>query len=184
MLFRKKRLEFETVTTRGGDTGDSTLYSGERARKDDLVFAVLGDLDELNSFLGLLKLVSPRSIADVVDSVQSSIIGLSSLVATDPRSETYSQLPEVTEDDVIRLERFQAGLLDSTEIQPRFVNPGTNEPSARADVCRTVARRAERSLVRLIRERGRHDLHESQHFVNRLSDVCFVVARYLEQHPA
>jgi cob(I)alamin adenosyltransferase len=181
MLFRKKRLEFESVTTRGGDTGESTLYSGERARKDDIAFAVLGDLDELNSFLGLLKLAVPVQMAPFIDGVQSSLIQLSSIVATNPRSESYGALKQLTEDDVIRLERFQDDLMKTTVIEPRFVNPGTNEPSARADVCRTVARRAERNLVSFIRDRGRHDLHVAQHFVNRLSDVCFVIARYLEQ---
>lgn len=182
MLFRKKRLEFDSVTTRGGDTGESTLYSGERERKDALQFDVLGDLDEVNSFLGLLKLAVPRSMAAFVDGVQSRIITLCGVVATRPGSELYETLTMVDESDVTHLERFQADLMETTTIEPVFINPGANEASARADVCRTITRRAERRLVALIRERGRTDLRECQHFVNRLSDVLFVIGRYLEQH--
>ncbi len=181
MLFRKKRIEFAHITTRGGDTGESGLYSGERLRKDDLVFETVGDLDELNSVLGLLKHAVPADVVSFADGVQSTILRLSSLVATSTTSDLYKSLKQITEDDVVSLEKYQQRLLKETVIDPVFVNPGKTEGSARADICRTVTRRCERRIVSVIRDRARTDLCECQRYLNRLSDVLFVVARYLEQ---
>ncbi|MDA3941573.1 MAG: ATP:cob(I)alamin adenosyltransferase [Spirochaetia bacterium] len=96
---KRREITFEMVTTKGGDMGETSLYNGERRRKDDLVMDVVGDLDELGAFLGM---------------------------------------------------------------------------------ARAVCRRAERHMVSLIRERGYTYLATGQRYLNRLSDLLFIIARSLE----
>ena len=174
------------VTTRSGDRGESGLFSGDRLRKDDIVFETMGELDSLNSRLGLAKARAAEQVefttVDFIDSVQSDIIALSALVATNPHgaegSRLYDALRKISDDDIRRVEQYEHELLDAVDIEPVFVNPGETELAARLDVARTQARTAERRLVTLIRERGRSDLYAVQRYVNRLSDLLFVMARY------
>lgn len=178
-----KETPFEWVTTRGGDRGESGYYSGEWRRKDDLVFAALGDIDEVNSFAGLAR---ARLVADYHDdfelaSLQRVLLRIGAMVATSPDHELYRTLEAVTERDLEALENRQRKLLKQTRIDPVFILPGEKETAAAVDVARSVCRRAERRLVTVIRERGRHDLHACQHYLNRLSDYLFVLARHIEQ---
>ncbi len=172
------QLRFDQVVTRGGDRGESSLFSGERFRKDDLVFQVLGDLDELNSWLGLARQpLAPVQASGLMRS-QTVLGELMALAATlDGRLDGHFDLAG----RLSELESHIQDLLARTEIPAAFVNPGACESSARLDLARTVCRRAERSLVTLIRERGRVDLALAQNFVNRLSDYLFVLARHVEQ---
>jgi cob(I)alamin adenosyltransferase len=179
-------LEFGVVTTRSGDRGETGLFSGDRLRKDDVVFETMGELDTLNSHLGLAKARAEEqqeyTAVDFIDSVQSDIIALSALVATNPHgadgSRLYEALRQITDEDIRRIEEYEHELLEAVDIEPVFVNPGETELAARLDMARTQTRTAERRLVTLIRERGRSDLYAVQRYVNRLSDLLFVMARY------
>lgn len=185
-----KRIEFEVVSTRGGDDGQTGLYSGERLYKSDIVFETVGELDALNSHLGLVKVefrkMHQKKAVDFIDSVQSDIIALSGQIATNPVTqqgqEMFEQLRLITEKkDVRRIEKYQKKLLNDVDIKPIFINPGESKISALLDVARTQARKSERSIVQLIRDRIRTDLYDVQKYVNRLSDVFFVMARYWGQ---
>jgi ATP:cob(I)alamin adenosyltransferase len=188
-MLGRKSLDFDVVTTRGGDKGESGLYSGERLPKHDAIFEAVGELDHLNSTLGLAKVAlneaSQRRAAKFVDSIQSDIIALSALIATKQTTregrELYSQLREIDDKDIQRIERHQQKLLQGVEIKPVFVNPGENRISAWFDVARTQARAAERRIVAVIRDHTRTDLYAVQRYVNRLSDVLFVTARFYGQ---
>lgn len=191
-MFKKvQRIEFSTVTTRSGDKGDSGTYSGERYRKDDTIFEAVGELDMLNSYIGLVKIefdtMQDKKSRDFIDSIQTDIIALSGLVATHPFTkdgeEMYNSLRQIKEKDIHRLERFSKKLLDDTVIEPVFINPGKTRISALLDVARSQTRTAERRIVTMIRDKMRTDLYEVQKYVNRLSDVLFVMGRYWEQHP-
>lgn len=177
---------FELVTTRGGDRGESGYYSGEWRRKDDLIFDAVGDIDELNSHMGVARARLNAAHADDfgLARMQQTLLRVGSMVATSPGHELYGTLEYVAESDVDALEAHERRLLAHTEIQPVFVLPGENEVSAAVDVARSVCRRAERRLVTVIRDRGRHDLHACQNWLNRLSDVLFILARHLEQRAA
>jgi cob(I)alamin adenosyltransferase len=147
------------------------------------MFGVLGDLDELGSWLGVLKHLgqSRRELEDA----QRRLLTLGSLVATDPAldsrgavtSPVYAGLARITGDDVSTLEVWEKRLMARVEIQPQFVLTGGTKKAAWCDVARTVCRRAERSLVALIRSESRSDLTTGARWVNRLSDVLFVLAR-------
>jgi cob(I)alamin adenosyltransferase len=172
------QLEFKRVVTRGGDRGESSLFSGERLPKDDLAFMVLGDLDETNACIGLAKHGVPAERRAELETCQDALGEVMALAATgdgslDARFDIGARLDW--------LERSLHALMELTELPERFVPPGATEASARLDLARTVCRRAERRLVALIRSRGRSDLAPCQNFVNRLSDYLFVLARHVER---
>lgn len=172
------QLEFSQVVTRGGDRGESSLYSGERFRKDDLVFMTLGDLDECSAWLGLAKHGLDIGRRGDLETVQKVLGQIMAQVATlnhslDGRFDLAGNLAW--------LEERIRDLLAATDIPAEFVLPGGTELSARLDLARVVCRRAERQLVALIRERGRSELALCQNFVNRLSDHLFILARHAEQ---
>ena len=185
-----KEIEFEQVTTRGGDRGETSLYNGERRRKDDPVFEALGDLDELSSFLGAARAAAGRSgagstginaAAANLERVQRMLLRAGAQIATPAGDPLYAGLKPVEEADIGDLEIEEKKLLSRTTIEPVFVLPGGNELSASVDVARSVCRRAERRLVSLIRERGRVELAAVQRYLNRLSDYLFILARHLDR---
>ena len=182
MAKRKRFIEFDQVTTRGGDTGESSLYNGERYRKDDLLFETMGDVDELNSHIGALKAaVESVKIARRLESIQQTLIVIGGEAATPVHDELFGKIGHVTEEDVTTLEKWERELLDSVKIEERFILPGGTPTAAVADIARTVCRRAERKVVACIRDRVMPHLIPAQHYLNRLSDYLFIVARALEQ---
>ncbi|TVQ25185.1 MAG: cob(I)yrinic acid a,c-diamide adenosyltransferase [Spirochaetaceae bacterium] len=181
--------EFEKVTTRGGDGGSSSIYSGERYSKDDITFSSVGDIDEFSSALGLarswLATAAPHTgLAEIVEGIQRDLISVGGLVATAPGHENYALIPPIDEKSWRRIEDLQKGIMPKTAIGDRFILPGEHEGSARLDMARSVCRRAERTLVSFIRVRYRTDLYECQRYLNRVSDYLFILGRYVEQHCA
>ncbi|TVR31733.1 MAG: cob(I)yrinic acid a,c-diamide adenosyltransferase [Spirochaetaceae bacterium] len=174
---------FEWVTTRGGDRGESGYYSGEWRRKDDLIFAAVGDIDEANSFTGAARAALRAELGDEfgLTVMQRTLLRVGAMVATSPDHELYATIEHVTDSDVEALEGVEQKLLQNTRIDPVFILPGETALSAAVDVARSVCRRSERRLVSVIRERGRHDLHACQNYLNRLSDYLFILARHVEQ---
>ena len=172
-------MDFDLVTTRTGDNGKTSNYSGSVDWKDAPVFEVLGDLDELSSWLGVLKHFGRYQAT--LEKVQAKLLHLGSQVATDPSSALAATLTLVTDADVDRLEVWEKHLFDDgVVIEPAFVLPGKTPQSAQVDVARTVCRRAERHFVAYVRHHGRADLHAGSRYLNRLSDVLFVLARSFE----
>lgn len=177
-LFSKKKLEFELVTTRGGDKGESFTYDGSKKVKYDSIFNAVGDLDELNSFLGVVRNL-PIHNASYIAEIQEKILNLSSQVATDPNSELYSQFNHIEEKDIDKLEQWQNKLMHDAFIPQKFILPGEKKDyTAHIDIARSVCRRCERQIVKLIRDNTRIDLFDCQRYLNRLSDFLFVFARY------
>ena len=165
--------------TRTGDTGDSDLIGGIRAKKFDPRFDVLGGLDELNSFLGMLKCaLKDKEEVEFVECLQREIITLSSHLASlgsGQETEKFAYKGGFTEKLEGRIDHLQSFLPKEF----KFVLPGANEASARADAARTVARRAERSLALLAAD-GYNVSPEAGKLVNRLSDYLYALGRVLE----
>jgi cob(I)alamin adenosyltransferase len=160
------------------------LFSGERRRKDDLLFETLGDGDELVSRLGVSRAETASSkVSKSVYRYQKVLFRVQAMVATAPSSEAYRDLDLVTDADIAAVEKAQSDLMKSTKVGEAFVVPGETRVSASLDVARSVCRRFERRIVRCIRDRGLTHLIPCQQYVNRLSDYLFVLARYVEQHP-
>jgi len=181
---KKKEITFEMVTTRGGDHGESSLYNGERRRKDDLVFEVVGDLDELGSFLGLARATLTQSgykkEAKLLLLIQKTLFIIGGEAAMPPEDTRFSQIRKIKQKHIEFLEVEEKHIFARTSIPPAFVTAGANINSAQLDICRTIARRCERKVVTVIRTWGWNHLSLSQIYLNRLSDLLFVLARSLE----
>ena len=187
-------MEFDSVTTGTGDRGESGTYTGERLPKDDLLFELLGSLDELNSWLGLIKAAvrhglevgfqDKYSTDEELEAVQRCLHRISAEAATAPGSELYATLPLMSEAELDRLEQSEQAHMASVPMPNDFILPGGTRLGATIDIARTVCRRAERCFVRWLRAGGREGrtaVEISLRYLNRLSDFLFVLARAYEQ---
>jgi cob(I)alamin adenosyltransferase len=156
------------VSTGRGDDGTTTLLGSGRMGKNDPRIAVLGDIDEASSFLGLVRAEAEGELAELLLALQRLLYRVMGDVAM-PKEENA-----VGEGDL----RFVDGALEEwrgkTEIPREFVVPGETRLGALLDVARSVVRRAERSLVAAGYER---EHPYALRVTNRLSDLLFVVAR-------
>jgi cob(I)alamin adenosyltransferase len=159
------------IVTRTGDSGTTGLGDGSRVDKDSLRIEAIGAVDELNSSVGaLLAEPLPEAIAALLIDIQHDLFDLGGELSIPGHV-------AVTAGHVTRLERaveeINAGLSPLKE----FILPGGTRPAALAHVARTVCRRAERALVAL----ARHEpvSQDGRVYLNRLSDLLFVIARKL-----
>jgi cob(I)alamin adenosyltransferase len=163
------------IYTGGGDGGLTSLVGGRRVPKSDVRIDAYGNIDELNSFIGLLLTAVERAeVIEILTFVQHKLFVVGSMLATDP-ADRREGAAQITLSDVERLERC-IDLLDSELPRMRgFVLPGGNYSSSLSHVCRTVCRRAERGIHVLSLE---SEVDEKlKVFVNRLSDLLFVIGR-------
>jgi cob(I)alamin adenosyltransferase len=163
------------IYTRTGDSGETSLFSGDRARKDDPRVDAYGEIDELNAWLGLARasLVDPALDPELV-ALQRDLFALGAQLA-DPADKLASRVTKAVIDDdhILRLEQLIDRL--ETELPPlrRFILAGGTQAGAALHVARTVCRRAERRMVALDPPIDPVLLR----YVNRLSDLLFVLAR-------
>jgi len=164
------------VYTKRGDGGQTDLGGGGRVAKDDLRVEAYGAVDELNALIGLAAAEAQKSLQPLLEGIQRTLFEIGAWLATNPEA-GQSSLPTsgAEEGDVAALETA----IDEaeTELAPlrAFVLPGGTRAAAAFHVARTVCRRAERRIVSLDRERALGDA--SLRYVNRLSDLLFVLAR-------
>jgi cob(I)alamin adenosyltransferase len=168
------------VTTGTGDDGYTRLLGPERVPKHDPRVEACGDFDEASSALGLARAsVAEPGLREAIREAQRDLYILMGELASTPA--TARQLSRrIGADDVRRLESLQAALLAEVEIAREFVVPGGTFAGAALDLARTVVRRAERRLARVLHD-GLVENQEALRYVNRLSDVLFVMARYVER---
>jgi cob(I)alamin adenosyltransferase len=171
-----------SVTTRRGDSGWTDLLFGGRVRKDDLRIHAVGALDELNSLLGLAKAsIRARKTRRAIHAVQRDIFVVSSELITLPRNLRRLEL-RVADADVKRLEALTAAIERKVKLtECCFLIPGESATSALLDVCRSVARRAERLVVALRRRKAVSN-GSVPVYLNRLSDLLYMMARAEERH--
>jgi cob(I)alamin adenosyltransferase len=162
------------IATRTGDDGTTGLGDGTRTSKDSLRVAAMGDVDELNSTLGVLLCEPlPDAVRDALLDIQHDLFDLGGELC-------IPGFENVAESQVARLDV----LLDTHNATlPRlqeFILPGGSRAAAIAHVARTVCRRAERAVVALGHAEPVRPL--CRHYLNRLSDLLFVLARVLNRH--
>jgi len=159
------------IYTRSGDGGRTGLADGSRIHKQDPRIEALGELDELNAAIGLvLAFDPPTEVGKLLQGIQQRLFDLGGELAL-PRSTVLSDA------DVERLETAIDGLNRHLPALRDFILPGGPPAAAQAHFARTVCRRAERSLWRLAVEEKVNS--SSLAYLNRLSDLLFVVARSL-----
>jgi cob(I)alamin adenosyltransferase len=163
-----------TIATRTGDDGTTGLGDGTRTRKDALRVSAMGDVDELNSSLGVLLTESlPDDVrSDLVD-IQHDLFDLGGELCIP--GYTMVQEAQVARLDG-RLGHYNAALPRLAE----FILPGGSRAAALAHVSRTICRRAERAVVALGAEESVNTA--PRQYLNRLSDLLFVLARVLNRH--
>ena len=159
------------IYTKTGDSGSTGLADGSRVDKDSLRISVIGDVDELNSLLGLLIAINiDEKIKDCLLDIQHILFDLGGELAI-PDSEM------VTEANVEYIEKIIDEYNSSLPPLKEFILPGGSVPAAVCHTSRAVCRRAERQLVGLSKEISVNG--DSLKFLNRLSDLLFVFARIL-----
>ncbi len=171
------------IYTRRGDAGETDLFGGERVAKDHQRVAAYGAVDELNASLGqAAALTSHDDVRALSQGVQGALFDLGAYLATpDAARREKSGVPEVGAPEVEELEANIDAFEKELEPLRRFVLPGGTPAAAAFHVARTVCRRAERATVALAREEAL--TAPSLSFLNRLSDLLFVLAR-VENHRA
>jgi len=164
------------IYTKTGDRGDTSLFGGQRVPKDALRIEAYGTVDELNSVIGIVLAGSPDPrVAGILTQVQSQLFDLGADLAT-PRSVVKKNIRRVEPRDARTLEK-QIDRIES-HLKPlrSFILPGGSADAARLHFARTVCRRAERAVVRMSRN---EDIGPGiTIYLNRLSDLLFVLARY------
>lgn len=164
------------IYTKTGDSGTSGLIGGTRVSKDDIRLEAYGDIDELNSFLGLLLAeYKDQDDTDFVRKIQNQLFSIGSFLATD-QSVSALKIPVPVTDEMIQAIESKidhiASLLPAIR---QFVIPGGNKPAAICHICRTVCRRAERNVVKVSKV---YFVQQNMViYLNRLSDYLFVLAR-------
>lgn len=159
------------IYTRTGDDGSTGLGDGSRTAKDSLRVAAYGTVDEANSCIGLLLAGDvPDDIRDLLTSIQHQLFDLGGELCIPGHS-------AIDDADVERLEQRLDHYNEALPPLKDFILPGGGEAASRCHVARTVIRRAERETVALAREEAVRP--QAVRYLNRLSDLLFVLARVL-----
>jgi cob(I)alamin adenosyltransferase len=159
------------IATRTGDDGTSGLATGERLPKTDPRFAAMGDLDELNSLIGIvLALDPPERFAQALGAIQHRLFDIGGEVA-------LPEYPAIAEAQVLQLDQWLEDFNADLPPLKEFVLPGGGAAAAQTHLARAVARRAERALWTLNAFAPLNPW--SLRYLNRLSDLLFVIARHL-----
>jgi cob(I)alamin adenosyltransferase len=169
-----------TIYTRKGDEGETSLGGGQRVPKDSARVAAYGTIDELNSAIGAAVAhgLSPR-LTQTLRVIQNELFHLGSDLAFREEDKLSYQLPQIAERHVQALEEEIDELNEVVGPLQNFILPGGSIGAAHLHVARTLCRRAERAVLTLAREEPIGGLVMA--YLNRLSDLLFVMARYENQ---
>ena len=163
------------IYTRGGDTGETSLFGGERVKKSAPRVVAYGEVDELNSVVGVARAeLGHDDLRAKLETIQSSLFDLGGELAT-PGAARERKGPRVADADVAELEAWIDAL--ETELEPlrNFILPGGSRAASFLHLARTVCRRAERAVISLAECEEIDAL--LVRYLNRLSDLLFVMAR-------
>ena len=175
-----------SITTRTGDNGETGLLFSKRTSKGDPRIAACGDIDELNAAIGLARahLQGTRENSRL-EAIQKSLIALMGELATLPEdSARYaaSKFDKLTADNTHQIDSWIAEHEASGLMFEGWALPGRTVASANLDMARTICRRAERSTV-AIRSPETNESSQAVIYLNRLSDLLWLMARSVEQSP-
>lgn len=172
------------IYTKFGDKGSTQLLGGQTTTKDDLRVAACGTLDEFSAAIGVVaSLVEIEDLKNRMEGVQANLLTLGACIAA-LGSESKLELASIGESDVRLLEQHIDELQCVLPELRNFVLPGGSPAAAQMHFARTVCRRGERAMVAMLNqvaEADKAELEQALIYVNRLSDWCFVVARWLNK---
>ncbi|MBO4249618.1 MAG: cob(I)yrinic acid a,c-diamide adenosyltransferase [Paludibacteraceae bacterium] len=158
------------IYTKTGDKGQTSLASGQRVEKTDVRIEAYGTVDELNSWVGMLRASMTNSQEPIANSqlewVQNKLFNLGAALSEAPGE-------WIVEEDVTQLEQWIDAIQAVVPPQRAFLLPSGSETVCRCHVCRTVCRRAERRMLDAQAD------EKALRFINRLSDYLFVLSRHI-----
>lgn len=164
------------IYTRTGDDGTTGLIGGSRIKKHNIRLEAYGTIDELNSYIGLIRSIQTDEHADkVLEIIQNKLFVIGANLATDDSIDLIKKQLPCKKADIELLEKEMDEMNNSLPELRNFILPGGCQASSFCHVARTVCRRAERRIVELA-ENKEVDQHLIK-FINRLSDYLFVLSR-------
>ncbi len=165
------------IYTKKGDSGQTSLLGGTRVPKHHIRIEAYGTVDELNSYLGIVRdqNVAP-DFDEFLQEIQNNLFTLGSNLASDPEKNTF-KLPELAEEDLTKLENSIDQMDQELPALKNFVLPGGHPANSFTHVARCVCRRAERLAVQLSEEAPVEPIVVK--YLNRLSDWLFAFARLM-----
>ena len=171
------------IYTKTGDKGLTSLGDGSRISKNDIRVEAYGTIDEANSIIGVVRSYTKTSELIILDnflsSIQNELFDLGAELSTPSQDENRKL--SISQSQIDRLEQEIDQLNINLSSLKSFVLPGGSSASSFLHLARTTIRRAERLMVELSAKEKNSVSRESLAYVNRLSDLCFVAARYANQ---
>ncbi|MCA6436392.1 MAG: cob(I)yrinic acid a,c-diamide adenosyltransferase [Bacteroidota bacterium] len=165
------------IYTKTGDKGQTSLIGGTRLPKQHIRIEAYGTVDELNSYLGLIRdTVQDKKIIDLIIEIQDRLFTIGSHLAADPEKNKMT-LPIMHESDVVKLEEEIDAINAVVPEMKFFVLPGGHICVSHCHVARCICRRAERAVLRLAENETVDEIHYK--YLNRLSDYIFMLSRYI-----
>lgn len=165
------------IYTKTGDAGETSLFGGQRVSKDHLRIRTYGTVDELNSIIGLaLSEIDDKELTAALVSIQHSLFTLGSDLATPKEKDGKVKVPRVESEHADEFEKMIDSFSAKLPELRSFILPGGSKGASYLHFARTVCRRAEREVVALTNEVDIGD--NILIYLNRLSDLLFVLARY------
>jgi len=166
------------IYTKTGDSGETGLFGGERVSKSSQRLQAYGTVDELNSFIGVaITEAKHEEVKLLLNKIQNQLFDVGSdLAAPDNEKTRKHNIPRITNEYYLEIEIAIDHFEEKLEVLKNFILPGGSKAAAHLHVCRTVCRRAERAVVELNKtiNAGENIII----FLNRLSDLFFVLSRY------
>jgi len=166
------------IYTKKGDKGKSQLFGGSIVNKDNVRLECYGTIDELNSFIGLLKdYVEEKKIKEVLHDIQLKLFSIGSILAS-AGDKNFSEKVKIEKKDVEYIEFEIDKLNEYLPDLKNFIIPGGHKVSSYCHVCRSICRRAERRISEL---NNQHKINPYiLSYINRLSDFFFVLSRHIK----
>ena len=166
------------IYTRKGDSGHTSLISGKIVDKYNTTVDAYGTIDELNSFIGLLKdYIEEKKIKEVLNDIQLKLFSIGSILAS-AGDKNFSEKVKIEKKDVEYIEFEIDKLNEYLPDLKNFIIPGGHKVSSYCHVCRSICRRAERRISEL---NNQHKINPYiLSYINRLSDFFFVLSRYIK----
>ena len=166
-----------SIYTRTGDKGTTSLFDNKRVPKDHIRVESYGTVDELISFLGLAKnYMEDKELYELIEHIQNKLFVVATNLATEDKSKV---MHHIEEEDIRYLEENIDKYMNRINNPKGFIVPGSGKKSGYLHVCRTICRRAERRIITLSSQEDIDSLVIK--YVNRLSDLIYAIARYLEE---
>lgn len=169
------------VYTKKGDGGETSLIGGTRVKKSNIRIDAYGTVDELNSFVGVIRDSATDKFKDSeLQNIQDQLFTLGSDLATD-KSKSKMQNPILKEEDILRLEESMDEMDKDLDALKNFIIPGGDITSSYCHVARCICRRTERIVIELNDQEAVDE--KIIQYLNRLSDYLFILARaYTRKH--